>query len=199
MNEVLQLWGGGGHPAAAAASIKLGAVVDSEHVAKAAAAPSTPPAKRERPTDGPSVGGLTVSGHSSLKTLRDYVKEHGLDVRTAGKGRTKAHILADVKAAVESAGQQPAEPTAAPTASAEEPERAAGKLAEEVMEQAVAVVLGQIPEQVGPTISPPLLNPLNPALSLALRHRSAERESLLPSPPPQVLLPAPTDLLPSSH
>mmetsp|Transcript_41408 Transcript_41408/g.86710 ORF Transcript_41408/g.86710 Transcript_41408/m.86710 type:complete len:319 (-) Transcript_41408:141-1097(-) len=39
---------------------------------------------------------LEIDDQSSLAEIRAYVKEHDLDVKTAGKGRTKAIILAEI-------------------------------------------------------------------------------------------------------
>lgn len=57
----------------------------------------------------------SVDEGSSLADLRAYVKEQGLDVKTAGPGRNKASILEDINKAIGSSAPAAA---AAPVAKA---------------------------------------------------------------------------------
>ena len=61
------------------------------------------------------MSGSSVNEDSSLAELRAYVKERGLDVKTAGPGRNKASILEDINKAL--VGAPPAA-AAAPVAEA---------------------------------------------------------------------------------
>jgi len=54
----------------------------------------------------------SVDEDSSLADLRAYVKEQGLDVKTAGPGRNKASILEDINKALFDFGTAPAAATA---------------------------------------------------------------------------------------
>ena len=49
-----------------------------------------------------------VNEDSSLAELRNFVREHGLNVKTAGPGRTKATILVDILQAVGAGGAEAA-------------------------------------------------------------------------------------------
>jgi hypothetical protein len=58
--------------------------------------------------------GVSVSEASTLAELRAYVKDNGLDVKTAGPGRNKAVILSDILRITGQGGGEPAAAEATP-------------------------------------------------------------------------------------
>ena len=84
-----------------------------------------PPAQLARAHARPALLATMAAGgvddDSTLAELRTFVKENGLGVQTAGKGRTKAVILAEVRGllgAAEQCSPAAAEPAPAPAPAA---------------------------------------------------------------------------------
>jgi len=129
LNEVLQLWGGGGHPAAAAASIKLEAIqlgaLKHEHG----------PLKHE---DG-------VVKHEALKhDGLGTADPERLAVLTADGGEHAVGGGAGAELVGGGGGAKPHFWTLRPPPTV----KSAAEVAEAVMDEAVVAVLAQIPEQV---------------------------------------------------
>ena len=66
----------------------------------------------------PIVARMCVGESSTLEELRAFVKDRHLDVKTSGRGRTKATILADIRAAADAAKDVAAEAEAVAAAEA---------------------------------------------------------------------------------